>query len=184
MRGCLRLLSGGFEVADAHSLAVLNRLRRTKANQGIPEDKIGTDDELAREAGLTASSCLVETDELTLKKAKLRELLAAQKMKRLVQREAFLEWQAGQREKGAAHRLLRQAKVAEKYKRHHYHCKSGRVLSVAHTPVSQQGGHASAYTDGFRDMHADVGECQSYADFLNPPQPSATSGIVLSLRKK
>lgn len=60
-----------------------------------------------------------------------RDALEVQGAQRRERRKAFLQWQAGQREKGAAHRLLRLARIAESNKRHHYHRQRGRLLGVS-----------------------------------------------------
>ncbi|KEG11196.1 excreted/secreted protein 23 [Trypanosoma grayi] len=73
----------------------------------------------------------VDNDRNVQAKERMLALLKEQGQRRIARREAFLHWQAGQREKGAAHRLMRQAKTQEKYKRYHYHTQSGRLISVA-----------------------------------------------------
>lgn len=66
-----------------------------------------------------------------------RDALELQGEQRRERKKAFLQWQAGQREKGAAHRLLRLARIAESNKRHHYHRQSGRLLDVGYRSHDQ-----------------------------------------------
>lgn len=68
----------------------------------------------------------------------LRDALELQGEQRKERRRAFLQWQAGQREKGAAHRLLRLARVVESNKRHHYHSQSGRLIGVYYATPQQK----------------------------------------------
>lgn len=83
----------------------------------------------------------------------LREALELQGEQRQERRSAFLQWQDGQREKGAAHRLLRLARVVESNKRHHYHRQSGRLIGVSYATPHQKYNswdypdHHSASTD-------------------------------------
>lgn len=61
----------------------------------------------------------------------IERALSYQESERRARRRAFLEWQAGQREKGAAHRLVRLAKVTENNKRHHYHRQRGKLITIS-----------------------------------------------------
>ncbi|ESL11653.1 hypothetical protein TRSC58_00592 [Trypanosoma rangeli SC58] len=82
---------------------------------------------------------------------RMQALLQEHEQRRIARREAFLKWQAGQREKGAAHRLVRQARTQEKFKRHHYHAQSGRLISVvlSHNVGSSSSGNNA---DGVMDF--------------------------------
>lgn len=77
--------------------------------------------------------------------SELHRALEAQESQRLAKKAAFLEWQAGQREKGAAHRLLHQAKVAESNKRRHYHHQRGRLMCVSNRNSIDEGSFAFSY---------------------------------------
>lgn len=79
----------------------------------------------------TEKSTLQESQTIEENRQNLVQALSYQENERIARRRAFLEWQAGQREKGAAHRLLRLAKVTENNKRHHYHRQRGRLITVS-----------------------------------------------------
>ncbi|EAN84891.1 hypothetical protein C3747_287g14 [Trypanosoma cruzi] len=92
---------------------------------------------------------VVWNDERCGEEEKMLALIKEQEERRIARREAFLKWQAGQREKGAAHRLVRQAKTQEKFKRHHYHAQSGRLISIALSHVENTSHNSS---DGGMDF--------------------------------
>ncbi|KAG5478789.1 hypothetical protein CUR178_05367 [Leishmania enriettii] len=127
MLGCLsrRLL---YQFKGLKDKAILEKLRNTKLQQGAHPSEVDME-ELARESGIAPSSS-VNVADFVREKETVLEMLQEQRMRRIARREAFLEWQAGQREKGAAHRLLRQSGKAERYKRRHYHATSGRMLPL------------------------------------------------------
>ncbi|EPY18257.1 hypothetical protein STCU_10094 [Strigomonas culicis] len=107
-------------------------------------------------------------------------MLEAQKIKRIARKEAFLTWQAGQREKGAAHRLVRQSRTAEKGKRHHYHSQKGHIIPVAH------------HSDDGCSTNRSLWSPTNNAEFLAGKEPTSTSSylsgkndtVVLSLSRK
>ncbi|KAH9593357.1 hypothetical protein LSM04_001453 [Trypanosoma melophagium] len=135
--------------------------------------------------GMTCSTSdfNVQSDQRQKEKESMLILLKEQGERRIARREAFLQWQAGQREKGAAHRLVRQAKTQEKFKRHHYHTQNGRLISVSFT--SNDG--TSINSDGSIDVHLVEScrrECRS-TDFLVPSNRRCdTSTLNLTLKKR
>ncbi|ORC89300.1 excreted/secreted protein 23 [Trypanosoma theileri] len=124
-----------------------------------------------------------QTDPGRRERESMLTLLKEQGERRIARREAFLQWQAGQREKGAAHRLLRQAKTQEKFKRHHYHTQNGRLISVSFT--NEDG--TSSNSDGNMNFHfvePRRTECRS-TDFLVPSSRRCeTSTLNLTLQKR
>ncbi|RNF00807.1 excreted/secreted protein 23 [Trypanosoma rangeli] len=99
---------------------------------------------------------------------RMQALLQEHEQRRIARREAFLKWQAGQREKGAAHRLVRQAKTQEKFKRHHYHTQSGRLISVAlsHNVGSSSSGKNADGVMDFASSRLHEGERGRATSFL------------------
>ncbi|GET88647.1 hypothetical protein, conserved [Leishmania tarentolae] len=118
-----------YQLKDLKSKVILDRLRNTKVQEGVHPSDVDID-ELARESGLAPPSSANVQDFVQEKEAVLG-MLREQRLRRIARREAFLEWQAGQREKGAAHRLVRQSRKSEKYKRRHYHAMGGRMLPIS-----------------------------------------------------
>lgn len=123
-----------YEFKDVKSKTLLERLAKEKVRAGASPEDVDME-ELARESGLAPSNS-VDVQQFVREKETVMGMLQEQRLRRIARREAFLEWQAGQREKGAAHRLLRQARKAEKYKQRHYHATSGRMVPVM--PVQQE----------------------------------------------
>lgn len=78
----------------------------------------------------TSSSWFLKPHVLDETRMSIEETLRSQKEHREARRNAFVTWQNGQIEKGAAHRLLRLARVTESNKRHHYHRQGGRLIPV------------------------------------------------------
>lgn len=117
-----------YQFADVKSKTVLEKLAKAKVKAGVHPDDVDME-ELARESGLAPSNS-TSMDQFVQEKENVLGMLQEQRVRRIARREAFLEWQAGQREKGAAHRLLRQSRKAEKYKQRHYHAVSGRMVPV------------------------------------------------------
>ena len=82
-------------------------------------------------------------DDLTIgvllrKKRELQLLIQQQRVKRLSKQEAFLTWQAGQREKGAGLRLTRKHHCQEKRKTAVVVAQHDRLLPVSyHTPTGE-----------------------------------------------
>ncbi|RNF02016.1 excreted/secreted protein 23 [Trypanosoma conorhini] len=126
------------------STRLIARQQREPQRVGGPTTLLGGGHgEHASRSGTSDAVQLGESDDRRGEELRMLALLKEQEQRRIARREAFLKWQAGQREKGAAHRLVRQAKTQEKFKRHHYHAQSGRLISVA---LSQSGG--SSNSDG------------------------------------
>ncbi|KPI85496.1 hypothetical protein ABL78_5457 [Leptomonas seymouri] len=117
-----------YKFNDVKSKGILERMAKAKVRAGVDPSDVDMG-ELARESGLAPSNT-ANIQQFVQEKEAVMNMLQEQRLRRIARREAFLEWQAGQREKGAAHRLLRQARKAEKYKRRHYHATGGRMLPV------------------------------------------------------
>lgn len=169
-----------FEFKDVKSKTIVEKLRRAKLQQGVHPSDIDTE-ELARESGL-APSPSADVQGFVQEKEALLGLLREQRVRRIARREAFLEWQAGQREKGAAHRLLRQSRKAEKYKRRHYHAASGRMLPLS-LDVAAVSAAAAASANGVcvsQSPHRPM----SSTDFLRGGVSTDRPGIPLSLSRK
>ncbi|KPA84158.1 hypothetical protein ABB37_02232 [Leptomonas pyrrhocoris] len=113
---------------DVKSKTILEKMAKAKLKAGMDPSDVDMQ-ELARESGLAPSNT-ADIQHFVQGKETVVAMLQEQRLRRIARREAFLEWQAGQREKGAAHRLLRQARKAEKYKQRHYHATSGRMVPV------------------------------------------------------
>jgi hypothetical protein len=126
----LRCVTRGlwYEFKDVKSKAFLEKLAKSKVKAGMDPSDIDME-ELAMESGLAPSNT-ANVKQFVQEKENVINMLREQRLRRVARREAFLEWQAGQREKGAAHRLLRQSRKAEKYKQRHYHATSGRMVPV------------------------------------------------------
>eukprot|EP00796_Vickermania_ingenoplastis_P006479 gene6479-4666_t len=77
------------------------------------------------------SNRTVISDDMKRNRKSLAAALQYQEEQRIIRHKAFLDWQAGQREKGAAHRLRRLARIAENNKKRHYHGQRGRLLVVS-----------------------------------------------------
>lgn len=117
-----------YQFKDVRSKTILEKLAKAKIKAGTHPDEVDME-ELARESGLAPSNS-ASMESFVQEKETVLGMLQEQRVRRIARREAFLEWQAGQREKGAAHRLLRQSRKAEKYKQRHYHAVSGRMVPV------------------------------------------------------
>lgn len=117
-----------YQFKDVKSKTILEKMAKAKVKAGMAADDVDME-ELARESGLAPSST-AHVEHFVQEKEAVLGMLQEQRLRRIARREAFLEWQAGQREKGAAHRLLRQSRKAEKYKQRHYHAVSGRMVPV------------------------------------------------------
>ncbi|KAG5501156.1 hypothetical protein JIQ42_06154 [Leishmania sp. Namibia] len=163
-----------YQFRDLKDKAILEKLRNTKLQQGAHPSEVDME-ELARESGIAPSSSMNVADFVHEKETVL-EMLQEQRMRRIARREAFLEWQAGQREKGAAHRLVRQSRKAEKYKRRHYHASSGRMLPLTLSP-----GEAPSEP---RMLTSVPKGCISPKEFLGGSSIEKWHAIPLSLGKK
>lgn len=104
---------------------------RTEFGEEIPEIEEVSDDALAKRLGLKETDALDVIEEAA-KKQQLQNLINEQRRKYNASKDAFLEWQAGQREKGSANRLRRQAYSAEATKRHYTETVGKRLISVAY----------------------------------------------------
>ncbi|AIN98459.1 hypothetical protein LPMP_230070 [Leishmania panamensis] len=163
-----------YQFKDLKSKTILEKLRNRKLQQGVHPSDLDME-ELAKESGIAPPSSVSVQDFMHEKEAVL-EMLQEQRLRRIARREAFLEWQAGQREKGAAHRLVRQSRKAEKYKRRHYHATSGRML-----PLSVSPGEA------LPERHTTTSvpkACVSSTEFLRGGSAEKYHAIHLSLGKK
>mmetsp|Transcript_58708 Transcript_58708/g.67807 ORF Transcript_58708/g.67807 Transcript_58708/m.67807 type:complete len:232 (-) Transcript_58708:39-734(-) len=144
-----------FEVADVRQRVLLERKRRelskkvtektssssasssTALIMSRSSDELPEDAALAAECGLLPPSTF-NISELRRNKEALDRMVQDQRARRLAKKAAFEAWQEGQREKGQAHRLARQAKKAEKWKRQHYNKTHHRlVASTATQPPPQ-----------------------------------------------
>ncbi|KAG5504322.1 hypothetical protein JKF63_04767 [Porcisia hertigi] len=163
-----------FEFKDLKSKTILEKLRNQKLKSGVHPMDVDMA-ELAREGGITPSNH-VNLHDFVREKEAVIGMLQDQRLRRIARREAFLEWQAGQREKGAAHRLVRQSRKAEKYKRRHYHATSGRML-----PLALSCGETAP--EGPAQKSAPQ-LCVSYTEFLRGSSSQSFHAIHLSLRKK
>ncbi|KAG5478595.1 hypothetical protein LSCM1_05997 [Leishmania martiniquensis] len=121
-----------YQFKDVKEKAIFEKFCNAKLQQGVHPSDVDME-ELARESGIVPPSSVNVVD-FVREKEMVQEMLQEQRLRRIARREAFLEWQAGQREKGAAHRLARQSRKAEKYKRRHYHATSGRMLPLLLSP--------------------------------------------------
>lgn len=176
LRGVTRFLR--FEVKDVREKILLERARRQRVKKGADGTEVD-DDVLAEEAGLIPPRA-VDVSKLEEEKQRMMEALEGQRLKRIARRAAFLEWQAGQREKGAAQRLVRQAETAEKYKRHHYNSRRGRILSLEYLPPA----HGADVGDSrFISVQA-TGDCTPYTDWFGSRSEKDPDSISLSLRRK
>lgn len=156
-----------FEVADVRQRIMLERKRRELARSppstslvsssssmvhGMDGDTLSDDAALAAKCGLLPPETF-NIAELRQNKVALERMVQDQRARRLAKKAAFEAWQEGQREKGQAHRLARQAKKAEKWKRQHYNKTHHRLVttevlsssappsasSVISTPVAGRG---------------------------------------------
>lgn len=169
-----------WKVRDVRGKVLIDRAREAKVRKGFHLDDL-SDAMMAKECGLLPPEH-VSARELQQQKAQLMTLLSEQKLKRIARREAFLEWQAGQREKGAAHRLVRQAKTAEKYKRHHYHSRKGKILSIGHINESGMSSNADPWEGVGSDLCRTT-QCYSSAEFLTSGSAPHLA-VHLSMSKK
>lgn len=170
-----------YEVKDLKSKTIIDKARAAKVKLGVDTRDI-SDADLAMETGLVPPD-VVDRHELLKQKEQLLAVLEEQKMRRIARREAFLEWQAGQREKGAAHRLVRQAKTAEKFKRQHYHSRKGRILSVGHV---DERGHNTNSNEPWE--HADPAmlrptERMSSTEYLVSRGGEGATSVFLTLKR-
>ena len=120
-----------FEVQNVRQKIMLERRRKeleTKQRISLPLQP--SDDELAQQLGFVAPT-VVDIAGLKSQRDRVSEMAEDQRQRRVAKREAFVAWQAGQREKGAAHRLSRQAKTAERTKRAHCQSQTHRLISTA-----------------------------------------------------
>ncbi|KAK7198370.1 hypothetical protein NESM_000796100 [Novymonas esmeraldas] len=163
-----------YEFKDVKSKTILEKLRRTKLQQGTHPSDVDMA-ELARESGLAPPRGVNVQDFIQEKEAVIG-MLQEQRLRRISRREAFLEWQAGQREKGAAHRLVRQSRKAEKYKRRHYHTMSGRML-----PISPCAPELPPESDAARPAPK---SCASVTEFLRGGPDAGRHAIHLSMVKR
>ncbi|CBZ27140.1 conserved hypothetical protein [Leishmania mexicana MHOM/GT/2001/U1103] len=165
-----------YQLKDLKSKVILEKLRNSKLKEGVHPSDMDME-ELARESGIAPASSVNVQDFVHEKEAVLG-MLQEQRLRRIARREAFLEWQAGQREKGAAHRLVRQSRKAEKYKRRHYHATSGRMLPISLSP-------GEAPPDRRTPMPMPMPKaCVSSTDFLRGGPAENRHAIHLSLGKK
>nr|CCC91985.1 conserved hypothetical protein [Trypanosoma congolense IL3000] len=109
-------------------------------------------------------------------KESMAMLLEEQWRRRIARREAFLQWQAGQREKGAAERLVRQAKTQEKFKRHRYHTQSGRLISIG--LAREDGTSSNAGDDVNFSSSSSHDRSLTNAQFLVPSNSRETPGVL------
>ena len=95
-----------------------------------------TDEEVADDIGMTDNPhAPVDLDELRKRKAMMTQMINYQQERRRMSRDAFLEWQAGQREKGMGERLRKLTGKAERFKRFQNNQAEGRLLPVTfHSP--------------------------------------------------
>ncbi|CAD2219103.1 hypothetical protein AGDE_07158 [Angomonas deanei] len=156
-----------YDAKDLKSKMIFERAKRMKMKSGVAAHEIN-EREVAQEAGLVPPDC-VSTEEFEENRKKLLRMLETQKLNRISRREAFLTWQAGQREKGAAQRLARQTRKQEKYKRHHYHSQKGKLL-----PLS--------FTDE-RDLDSPQNSVFS-SNRLDSPHPRTASSVTDFLRRQ
>jgi hypothetical protein len=151
-----------FEVRDVRERVKIERLRadklkalessRTKmtsnaALEGDPKEMF-SDTALAEECGLMPPTKFT-LNEIKNSRDVVSQLVREQREKRLAKREAFLTWQAGQREKGSAHRLARSAKKAERWRQLHNTQMGHKIVSTAlHSPH-----HDGKNTNNESDAH-------------------------------
>ena len=118
-----------FEVTDLRVKIRLERqLRDMRKKPGFNEED-ATTEVLAQRCGLLPPTSF-SIESLQRRQQELQELVREQRERRVAQRGAFLEWRAGQREKGAARRLQVQARKAERYKRMQCETAKHRFLEV------------------------------------------------------
>ena len=127
---------------DLKSKMLIERARREEDRISAPSPRIEfggvmperhevTDADLAERLGLTESDS-IDLSAIQAQKDELRKLIMDQRAKYNSTREAFLEWQAGQREKGSALRLYRQGLRAEGTKQLYAQSAGARLMSVAY----------------------------------------------------
>ncbi|CCW63718.1 unnamed protein product [Phytomonas sp. EM1] len=179
LKRCLARLA--FEVKDVKTKSIIARARSRKEKQGVSPSDID-DEDLARECNLL-DSYLISTDDLLAQKERLLAMLKEQKLKRISQREAFFTWQTKQREKGAAYRLDRQARTAEKYKQHRYHSQKGRILPVAHFKGDGERNDKLAWESVGAKLCCSR-ECMSSTEFLVDENQRNPYTVFLSLSKR
>ncbi|CCW68237.1 unnamed protein product [Phytomonas sp. Hart1] len=170
-----------FKIKDVKTKLILDRARSKKEKQGVPSDDID-DEDLARECNLV-DSYLISTEDLIAQKERLLLMLKEQKLKRISQREAFLAWQTKQREKGAAHRLDRQARTSERYKQHHYHSQKGRILPIAHFKGDKETNDKYDWKSAGAKLCSSR-ECVSSTEFLVEENQRNPYTVFLSLSKR
>ncbi|AAZ12968.1 hypothetical protein, conserved [Trypanosoma brucei gambiense DAL972] len=166
---------------DVRSKKMWERRQRELQKAG---EQMELDEDVTPPPSIPRSSRVATRDESCEgDKEAMLALLQEQWQRRVARREAFIQWQAGQREKGAAQRLVRQAKTQEKFKSHRYHTQSGRIISVG---LAREDG-TSSNSDASVDLYS-VGMCGSQlrsADFLVQPGSRNTHGTVnLVLQKR
>lgn len=100
---------------------------------GVSRSEDLSDEDIARGLGMREESGdQVDVQELRKRKALMVEMVNYQQLRRQLSRNAFLEWQSGQREKGSGDRLKRMTGKAERNKRLHNQHAEGRLLSVTY----------------------------------------------------
>lgn len=138
-----------FEVRDVRERIKIERRRAEKVREfesaqsaTNSKSKLDTsspslsDEALAEECGLTPPTSF-SLDAIQKSREVVMHLVKEQREKRLAKRQAFVSWQAGQREKGAAFRLAGSAKKAERWQRLHASQTGHKILSTAlHSPRS------------------------------------------------
>ncbi|CUG58322.1 Hypothetical protein, putative [Bodo saltans] len=131
-----------FEVRDVRERVLMERLRSQKlktleraaqvssVTTSPQRDEANSDEVLAQEAGLMPPTSFT-LEEIKNSREVVSQLVREQREKRLAKREAFLTWQAGQREKGSATRLARSAKKAERWRQLHHSQVGHKIISTA-----------------------------------------------------
>jgi hypothetical protein len=135
-----------FEVRDIRERIRMERRRKEKARELVDEgsstsrasseetEAALSDDVIAQECGLMPPT-IFTAEQIRHSKDVVAQLVREQREKRLAKREAFLSWQAGQREKGSAFRLARSAKKAERWKQQHSNEMGHKLISTSlHSP--------------------------------------------------
>jgi len=96
---------------------------------------------------------MVDISSLVRRKNDLVAAIEHQKQRRLANRQAFQLWQAGQREKGAAMRLERQARKAEGFKRRQATALKDRLLQVSYYSPQQRWNSTNEWSDDAMEPH-------------------------------
>lgn len=178
-----------FEVRDVRERVRIERRRRDKMREIDAQRKAGSstsanindthdlsDEAIAMECGLTPPT-VFSAEEIRSSKDVVAALVKEQREKRLAKREAFLTWQAGQREKGAASRLARSAKKAERWRQHHSNEMSCKLISTSlHSPHGDGSNTNNDSNDHLLEVYSRVqgianreglSRMQSVSDVLN-----------------